>query len=173
MEIKFCRRCGAPLTQKETGRYRCSNGHELFYKSGGVAIGLFLVDESNRVLLCVRGIDPGKGKLDVPGGFVEFGETLEEAIAREIQEELALAPNQYGRPQYLLSGMNEYPYAGEVLYPYDMFFWARANANLAIIAQDDVADAQWVSLDAINPDDFAFDTARMALGVLERMQRTA
>jgi NAD+ diphosphatase len=168
VEIKFCRRCGAGLTQKGVGRYICTNNHELFYKTSGVAVGLLLVDQTNRALLSVRGIDPGKGKLDIPGGFVEFGETLEQAVAREIKEELTLEAGQYGDPQYLLSSMNEYPYDGEVLYPYDVFFWTRISVGATITPQDDVADAKWFKLETLNPEDFAFDTSRRALKLLKQ-----
>lgn len=167
MEIKFCRRCGAPVTQQGAGRYICTNDHELFYKAASIATGLFLVDENNHVLLSVRGIEPHKGTLDVPGGFVEFGESLEEGIAREIKEELGLAPDQYDTPQYLSGGMNEYPYGGETLYPYDILFWARTTSGVRIAAQDDIADAQWHNLETLNPEDFSFKTARYAIKLLK------
>lgn len=170
MEIKFCRRCAAPLTkQASEGHYRCQNGHELFYKTGGVAIGLFLVDKNNRVLLATRGIDPDKGKQDVPGGFVEFGETLEQTVAREIQEELAITPDQYETPQYLIGTPNTYQYDGELLYPYDVFFWARTKGDIALSAHDDVSDVQWYNLETFNPDDFAFDSSRRALRRLKEV----
>lgn len=169
MEVNFCRRCGASLTKKEEGRYICANNHELFYKTGGgLAIGLLLVDESNRLLLATRAINPGKGKLDVPGGFVEFGETLEQAVAREIKEELGLEPSQYSEPQYLISNMNQYPYGGEILYPFDVFFWARMPAGVQVTPQDDVADAQWFNLETFNSELLAFDNARRAIKLLKQ-----
>ena len=56
-----------------------------------VAVGAFIFDGDGRVLLIQRGRDPGKGLWTVPGGRVEFGEPLVEAVRREIREETGLA----------------------------------------------------------------------------------
>ena len=42
----------------------------------------------DEVLVAVRARNPGKGLLDLPGGFVDPGESLEVALYRELQEEL-------------------------------------------------------------------------------------
>ena len=46
--------------------------------------------ENRRLLLIRRGQDPGRGLWSVPGGRVEAGETLAEAIVREVREEAGL-----------------------------------------------------------------------------------
>jgi ADP-ribose pyrophosphatase YjhB (NUDIX family) len=45
----------------------------------------------NRLLLVRRAVEPARGFYSLPGGRVEFGESLHEALAREIDEETALA----------------------------------------------------------------------------------
>ena len=55
-----------------------------------VAVGAFLFDEAGRVLLIQRGKPPGEGLWTVPGGRLEPGETLAQAIAREVREETGL-----------------------------------------------------------------------------------
>jgi ADP-ribose pyrophosphatase YjhB (NUDIX family) len=47
------------------------------------------------VLLTQRSEDPGKGMWHFPGGAVEFGESMHDALARELQEELKLAPEDF------------------------------------------------------------------------------
>jgi mutator protein MutT len=49
-----------------------------------------VVIEGGRVLLIQRGKEPLKGRWMVPGGTVELGETLEQAVVREVEEETGL-----------------------------------------------------------------------------------
>ena len=54
-----------------------------------VGVGAVVVVES-KVVLIRRRFEPLKGQWSLPGGAVELGETLEESIAREMQEEIGL-----------------------------------------------------------------------------------
>jgi 8-oxo-dGTP diphosphatase len=47
-----------------------------------------LVHNGGRILLVKRGKEPNKGRWMIPGGLVELGEKLEEAVLREVKEEL-------------------------------------------------------------------------------------
>jgi len=50
-----------------------------------------VVPDGNRVLLVRRAYEPGQGLWSVPGGLVEVGETVEEAVKREVEEETGVA----------------------------------------------------------------------------------
>jgi mutator protein MutT len=54
------------------------------------AIGAIIL-QGSEILLVRRGHEPGRGKWSIPGGSVEWGETLEEAVRREVLEETGLA----------------------------------------------------------------------------------
>jgi ADP-ribose pyrophosphatase YjhB (NUDIX family) len=47
-------------------------------------------DEAGRLLLILRGHEPGKGLWSIPGGRIELGETDEQAVVREVREETGL-----------------------------------------------------------------------------------
>ncbi|MFP3870267.1 MAG: NUDIX hydrolase [Syntrophobacteria bacterium] len=53
----------------------------------GVGAAVF---EGGRVVLVRRGRPPGYGKWSLPGGVIELGETVQEAIVREVEEEVGL-----------------------------------------------------------------------------------
>ena len=55
-----------------------------------VAVGAVVVDREGRVLLVRRGRPPGLGSWTLAGGRLETGESLEEAVIREVEEETAL-----------------------------------------------------------------------------------
>lgn len=58
----------------------------------GVSAGAFIVNDKREVLLCKRSMKARneKGKWEAPGGQVHFGETREQAVKREIKEELGV-----------------------------------------------------------------------------------
>lgn len=86
--FSHCATCGESTDKVGDNCYVCSNGHENWLNpSPGATV--FVIDEG-RVLYGVRSRDPGKGLLDLPGGFIEVGETAEAAAVRESKEEVGL-----------------------------------------------------------------------------------
>src|SRR5271157_4719538 len=67
------------------------------YRNPALAVDAVWV-RSGRVLLVRRGRPPFRGFLALPGGFVEYRETVEEAVVRELREETGLV----GRPKGLV-----------------------------------------------------------------------
>ena len=60
-------------------------------KAPRVGCGALIQDANNRILLVKRLRDPEAGCWGFPGGKVDFGETVEAAICREITEELGIS----------------------------------------------------------------------------------
>jgi 8-oxo-dGTP diphosphatase len=62
-------------------------------KSPRVGSAVLVVDKDGRFLLGMRAKDPGRGQWVIPGGKVNYGETIDEAGIREIKEETGLDVN--------------------------------------------------------------------------------
>jgi len=56
----------------------------------GVGVGGAIINEKEEILLFLRNSDPEKGFWSIPGGSVEFGESVETALIRELREELGV-----------------------------------------------------------------------------------
>ncbi len=90
-EAQFCPRCGQAADRDFPRRIVCSHcGYAAYYNPKPVA-AVIPVDADGRVILIRRGFDPGRGRWTFPGGFVDLGETVEEAAHRETDEEIRVA----------------------------------------------------------------------------------
>lgn len=103
-----------------------------------VGVGVAIVDEGS-ILLIQRGHDPGKGLWAVPGGKVEYGESLREAARREAREETGLDV-EVGEPIWVGEQIDDDHHI--VLID---FMATVLRGDLA--AADDAADARWVALE--------------------------
>ena len=90
--MKFCSHCGnaEPAFEIPQGdnrlRYICRNCDTIHYSNPNIVVGC-LCSWENKVLLCKRAIEPRIGYWNVPSGYLENGETVEEGAIRELWEE--------------------------------------------------------------------------------------
>ena len=90
--IKHCRDCGSPVRYRlpDDGDTRqraiCTTCHVVHYENPLNVVGT-VPHFGDRVLLCMRNIEPRLGKWTLPAGFMELGETAAQGAARETDEE--------------------------------------------------------------------------------------
>lgn len=167
--MNFCRRCGKPLAHVENRQFTCPNGHTLF-SGPAPCVGIFFLTADNRnVLLSVRGIEPRKGMLDSFGGFVDNEESFEAAAVRELQEELALQPDEYEPLKYLVSAYGTYPYEGEPLPVLCILFWSRLTTDRKLMPYDDVGGIKEIPLHSVDPSELHDEDIRTGIAKLREL----
>jgi ADP-ribose pyrophosphatase YjhB (NUDIX family) len=88
--VRFCPRCGRDADVSFPRSLRCAHcGYGAYYNPKPVACAIPR-DADGRVVLLRRAFDPGAGLWTFPGGFVDLGESVEDAARREVREELEI-----------------------------------------------------------------------------------
>ena len=111
-----------------------------------VAVG-GIVFKDNRVLLVRRGNPPAEGQWSIPGGSVELGETLQQAVEREIHEEAGIVVRA-GEPIYVFDTITQ-DGSGEVRFHYVIVDLAAEFVSGELRSGDDAQEARWVSADEL------------------------
>lgn len=168
--FQYCPRCGqaAPVIRDERSLL-CGHCGFLFFFNSAAAAGAFIFHDQH-LLLCIRAREPGKGLLDVPGGFIEFGETVEEGLRREIHEELNI---EVADLRYFMSFPNDYRYAGVPYRTCDLFFECQAESLTGLRAADDVGEVVLRKPESVDESEFAFTSTRRAFRFLSLRTDTA
>jgi len=97
--VNFCCYCGQPVSLRipegdHLPRHVCDGCGVVHYQNPKLVVGC-VPEHRGRILLCRRAIEPRRGYWTIPAGFMENGETTQDAARRESQEE-ALADVEIG-----------------------------------------------------------------------------
>lgn len=149
----FCPACGSPHFEiYDFKSKRCADCGFTYYHNASAATVAVIFNQKNELLTVRRALEPARGTLDLPGGFVDSGETLEEGCLREVEEELGAKAD---IERYLFSLPNVYNYSNFDVHTVDSFFLCRLHDEaLPLAARDDAEQARFIALDEIRPDDF-------------------
>jgi NAD+ diphosphatase len=159
----YCPVCSSSrFIQNNEKSKRCLACGFVYYMNPSAAVAAFILNESGELLVCRRGKEPEKGTWDLPGGFVDGNETAEEAMKREITEELQVIATE---ARFLFSLPNLYEYSGLTIPTLDLFFACSLEDTKNLIASDDVEDCFFVPLTELKPELFGLISVRKAVGM--------
>ncbi len=160
----FCPKCGASQLDQLPGKehsIKCEDCGFTLYFNPSSSAGALIEDQQGRLLVIERAKDPAKGKYGVPGGFIDYGERLEEAVAREVKEEVNLDLSSF---TFFASFPNEYHYKS-VIYPVtDTYFTATVDSFDNLKAEtSEVAGIHFVNPKDVPAEQWAFPALRCAI----------
>jgi NADH pyrophosphatase NudC (nudix superfamily) len=160
--FSYCPKCSSKsFKSRDNGRsFWCEDCHLNYYINNSAAVACLIFNDSGELLLTRRAFEPNKGMLDLPGGFVEPEESAEEAVFREIKEELNL---EVTKMEYLVSFPNMYPFSGMVVPTVDLAFCCEVDNLDELKPEDDVASVEFFHPDKIAMDDLCANSMRQII----------
>jgi NADH pyrophosphatase NudC (nudix superfamily) len=168
-QFKHCPRCGSPaLTSSAPKRLDCSACGLEFYVNVACAVAAFVADSQGRLLLVRRANDPGKGLLDLPGGFADAGESGEEVAVREVREETGITIRDV---RYLMSTPNRYIYKEVLYHTLDLFYTAEADDIHSARALDEATEVVFRLPSELADSELAFTSVQKALAAYRSIPR--
>ena len=154
----YCPLCSAKaLKAQGKNAFYCPDCGLVFYLNVAAAVVALITDPEGRLVVTVRGQKPKQGMLDLPGGFVDPGESAEEALRREVLEELGV---QVQSLRYFGSAPNKYLYKGVHYATEDLAFVCTVEDLSAIRPADDVKEVRFLTPKEVELDKFAFQSVR-------------
>jgi NAD+ diphosphatase len=156
--FRFCPGCGAKgLSVRGDGSVLCKKcGYHFFFNVAAAVAGL-IVDDIGRLVVVVRAREPKKGALDLPGGFVDIDETAEEALRREIKEELNLKAK---KCSYFQTFPNTYVYDNITYKTLDLAFVCTIDSFKGLKLSEEIQAVQFIKPADIDLESIGFDSIR-------------
>ncbi len=164
-----CPKCGSEsLRRLSAKKFECQReacGFTVYRNVAGATAAI--IECGDKILVIRRAKEPDRGKLDLPGGFVDEGETLEECVSREVYEELHLRLHDIS---YLCSFPNDYTYKG-IRYPtIDSVFLSKGDVEEIECDEGEIEEYELVDPRQLNLEDFAFESLRNGLKYYLRLK---
>ncbi|KAK9794301.1 hypothetical protein WJX73_001161 [Symbiochloris irregularis] len=166
---RLARRLADKVVRSPNSRLITRMGHTYEYPRPGLTVDAIIVAEPQKaepakLLLIQRKKPPCKDAWALPGGFVDEGETLDHAAARELQEETGLDPKDL--PFHQVGAFGD-PGRDPRGWTVSVAYAALIPATLDVKGSDDAADAKWFRLSDIPP--LAFDHKLVVRTALESL----
>ncbi len=136
----FCPRCGSRTEVQQAGHLRhCPECGASHFPRTDPAVIMLITDDQDRALLARNPAWP-EGRFSTLAGFVEPGESLEDAVRREVFEEVGVTVGEvtYGASQ-------PWPFPASLM----LGFFGKATATDITVDQQEIAEAAWITRDEL------------------------
>ncbi len=157
----FCPSCGGEIRPTEPGGGVCVDCKKPIWANAKPTAGA-IIERDGKLLLIRRGVEPGLGKWDIPGGHLDEEEDPEAGARREVREEVGL---ELGEMRLTQADVNVLPTHTVV----DILFETSESSGEPRTGSD-AAGFGWFDPDDL-PDDLAFDTTRRIFDRWKRQRR--
>ncbi len=111
-----------------------------------VGVGAVIVQDG-KILLVKRGVEPAKNRWSIPGGMVELGEKVQDAVIREVEEECGLNV-EIARLMDVVDSITV-DEEGRVQFHFVILDFLAQVKGGTLKPDDDVSDARWVLLEEV------------------------
>ena len=161
MRFKYCPNCGdkGSVEAKDKTTYYCTSCKTNYWNNPKPATSIIFIKD-DKILFSKRGLEPDIGRYELPGGFLEYGESAEECCVREISEETGLVVSE---DDLRLIGAYPSEYSEGISTLDILFIVTRWQGEPK--ADDDVAELEWKPISYIESDDFL----RPYFGVIDKI----
>ena len=145
-------------------KFHCRACSFTFFHNVAAAVAAVL-EYGDQIVLIKRNKEPGKGKLDLPGGFVDPDESAEEAVRREVKEELSM---NLGEIKYLGSYPNTYDYKGVTYKTCDLFFSTHIHTLPTFFDTREIEELVLIHPSEIIDEQIAFESTKTLLQLFKQ-----
>ncbi|GAC13261.1 NUDIX hydrolase [Aliiglaciecola lipolytica] len=159
----YCPQCKSAKINFDSQRYWVCSDCDFVYFHNTAAGVAAIIRYENELLFTVRAKEPGKGKLDLPGGFVDYHESLEQGLSRELEEELGLIiqPSQW---RYFCSFPNQYLYKKINYQTIDSVFICHLTEKPKLnLEAHEISDVNWLDIEHVKCSEMAFQSLAKAV----------
>lgn len=162
---EFCGWCGGRVVYGQQWMSQCPDcGYKNYINPN--PCGAVVVAAGPHILLTKRAIEPGLGRFDLPGGFMDMtDQTIESTVLRELEEELAITEDMIDSPVYLGSTTMSYPYQ-ETEFNNIVFYFVcklRADKKSIVINRSEISETIWATKSDLANIDLAWSADKRIL----------
>jgi ADP-ribose pyrophosphatase YjhB (NUDIX family) len=160
-QFKFCPRCASDkINVHMKNGIKCDGCGYIYFHNMAAAVAA-IIEIEGKVLLIRRAHEPKIGCFDLPGGFADYKESLENAVVREVKEECNLDIIDL---RYFGSFPNTYNYCGVDYFTADVFFTCRPADVTTLALSDEATEYVLADIATFDLKTMAFVSMQAVLG---------